>query len=794
MSGLEIDRRCDVYALGALLYELLTGTTPFESESVRTRTFLEIMRIVREEDPPTPSARLNTLGNRLEEVAQRRQSEPRALARLMRGDLDWIVMRAMEKDRRRRYDSASDLAEDLSRFFRHEPVTARRPSAVYRAGKFARRRRGPLLAAAAMAFAIMTGSAVSQVGTAGSRSDHGLPVIEPTLTRIVGSDTLNILDPALSPDGRWVAFSLQRIGALWIVSSNGGELRQLVPADASEATWFPEGDRIAYLTPHGIMTQPFDGRTGEATGSPRSAVPGRIAGGFRISPDGRWIAYRAWSDSLRMWIRIVPADGGEATTVVDGHGRVFLMDWSADGRYIYYRAQTPASRFYRVAITGGTPEEVRRPPEGASAPRVPYQITRISDQPAASLPLEVQTYSGSPVARIALPQGAFTQSTGRTFAAGGRQLLTVVSGSVAPVRVVPITGGAPRQIGEARAMEMPLAWSADGSEIFFATPLDGRNVIMRTSVAGGAAREVGLMPDRGPPLVNEWANPVTFSADGQYLSYSRPTPGSDYRTLVIRPVAGGRERIVTTSLFHQSAFRLAGPGGTPNFAGEDFLYLELRNGQVELRAVSPGGSSRLLRSFPEVDGTVPKGVFGRRVAYAPEPMGRYPAVTDAARNRIMVVDGPDGEEKEVAALPSVLAFDDIVWSPDGRWIAASAYVGELSNYTIKILVVGVTPTGDVFKPARLIDTPIIYAAWGLRWTPDGRSVVLTGQSPPSGRYDVWVVPVHGEGSPVAITSAEQDPLAFNVLSPDGRHVVYRSHVERGTSLWLADIGDALTRR
>ena len=146
MSNQEVDRRSDVYSLGVLLYELMTGTTPFAGEHLRSVALLEMLRAIREVDPPTPSHRVSTLGERGTAIADRRSAEPRALARFLRGDLDWIVMRAMEKDRRRRYASAGEFAADIERHLRSDPVTARKSSIAYRASRFAKRhRRGVVL-------------------------------------------------------------------------------------------------------------------------------------------------------------------------------------------------------------------------------------------------------------------------------------------------------------------------------------------------------------------------------------------------------------------------------------------------------------------------------------------------------------------------------------------------------------------------------------------------------------------------------------------------------------------------
>jgi WD40 repeat protein/serine/threonine protein kinase len=139
LSALDIDTRSDVYALGALLYELLTGTTPFDHQRLQTAAFDEIRRIIREEEPPRPSTRLSTLGADLSAVSAKRKSEPGKLSAFIRGDLDWIVMKALEKDRVRRYESANAFAADVRRFLSEEAVEACPPSTWYRFRKLVRR-------------------------------------------------------------------------------------------------------------------------------------------------------------------------------------------------------------------------------------------------------------------------------------------------------------------------------------------------------------------------------------------------------------------------------------------------------------------------------------------------------------------------------------------------------------------------------------------------------------------------------------------------------------------------------
>jgi non-specific serine/threonine protein kinase/serine/threonine-protein kinase len=198
MTGLDVDTRTDVYSLGVLLYELLVGALPFGSRELRQSGLGQIQRTIREVEPARPSTRITELGDEGAEAARRRNHQLPMLARQLRGDLDWITLKAMDKDRTRRYQTASALAMDIRRYLADEPVLASPPSALYRGRKFVRRHRGGVVAAAFVALALVVGTIGTTTGWLRALSAERLASEEAETARRVTDflvDLYRVADP-----------------------------------------------------------------------------------------------------------------------------------------------------------------------------------------------------------------------------------------------------------------------------------------------------------------------------------------------------------------------------------------------------------------------------------------------------------------------------------------------------------------------------------------------------------------------------------------------------------------------
>ncbi len=598
------------------------------------------------------------------------------------------------------------------------------------------------------------------------QSESTAPTIEPTFTRLFGSDTMEIYGASLSPDGRWLMFGNQ---SLWVVRVSGGVPVRLVGSDhgADGAVWFPTSDRVAFRTTWerghwGIMTLAVDRETGRPTGPPRPVTLEGSQAYFDVSPDGKWIAYTPREDGKRV-IRIIPSNGGTAHTLIAADTPRPM--WSADGRYIYYHvASGSGMALARIPVGGGQPDTTT----AAGWIRLGHSSLLLSDA-GNSRAFTVATMTGEPRARFRLP--GEMRPPGTTGLDSANRFLAITSNRGAALHVLPVDGGPVRQLTEGQEEDLPIAWTDDG-RILFSTHLNGKEVLLLAPAGGGAMRQVSLAETRRR-LLNTRVPPPFLSRDASHLFYEVATDDPEMAVLKVLSLGGGSIEVISTAHMADGPL-VTGPGGIPHFNGPDFVYLERHGDRRELRAWRSGDGSRLLRAFGADERPGTMSLHGDRLVFA--------YGSDAVKS-LRITRLGDAQSRELVSI-AAWKLQSVGWSPNGRYVAMVVIDSSEGRESARVAFQEVSTSGGPVGALRYVGERSL-SWWNLRWLPDSRGVLAAGWDD----HNVWLFPVDPNESPVCVTQDEPNGVDAFVLSPDGKDIVYPSWVSRGSSVWLVDLGE-----
>jgi WD40 repeat protein/serine/threonine protein kinase len=836
LTGLDVDTRTDVYSLGVLLYELLTGYTPFDPEELRRKGYAEMQRIICEQDPVKPSTKLTTLGGKLEDIAKHRSATADQLRKSVRGDLDWIVMKALEKDRTRRYETANGLATDIEHHLNNEPVAARPPSKLYRFQKLVRRNKGVFAGVAVLVSVLVLGALVStwqavratQAKRAESRLRQQAEARELAMRQLAYASDMSLTQQALAIDdlGRarrlledhrprpgevdlrgwewrylWQECRSDALGDLCRYSNsaysvayspNGRVLAVAgliqyfveiwdVPGHKRIATLQTNEGHLVAFSPRGdLLATDAAGnqirlwRTGTWNLVSQLTLRGDVAF-LKFSPDGTRLASLSSPDELTVWEVDQWAVVCRIGGVPLGSWHIGRLDFSPDGKALVIGDYSHRLRVVDLD-SGNTNFNI---PEAHSE-----GITAVAWSPTGSVIVSGSGYSASPIrlsdAASGKPLGAMEGHTswicGLIFSRDGLRLYSASGDQT--IRIW--------DVGQRRC----LATLRGSSDEVYGLALSPDGTTLASGCKDGVVAFWSALPrpeEEMPRLIalSEFARPA-FAPDSRVLA--APRAG----TVRLFDLATSKEIEQFPALGTNGVSMIAySPDGTLLVSGNE-------NGRIRVWSCA---ERRLLQELPghkeqirllrfRADGTRLLSVEAEGKAIWWDTLTWQPA-------RTFVVDSTYS-----------LGHGDV--SPDGRLLALriagglrwlNAETGELLATTTgahRHPVTGIAFSGDGSQVASVAEDGTValwdpssfklivafkghmLGAHGVAFSPDGRRLATGGGSSPDA-VKLWDLPTHRE---LMTLSAKGSVFELVAFSPDGRWLAAYS-MEGELHLWRA---------